>query len=536
MLTWTQASAPAQQRSAASIVPPLVAAAASSPGHNTAITEDRTSAPQTADRRPLVIRAGRILTVTNGEIQHGVIVVRDGKIAAIGRQGEVQIPAGAEVIDAPDMTAMPGLIDLHTHIGNNSGLHDYVHSLNPAFHVWEYIDPDDSRIKDAIASGITTLNTIPGSGGNNSGFGVLWKLGGAPREDLIIRKLGVIKIAQAYNPERHAGDLGLSRMGMWWMLREQFSRAKEYTARMDAPGGPTAPAPGPGAHHAGLPSPGAGSRPDGSDARATVSAPRAAQSAGPAAVRLAALKAPSASSVLPRNPGLAARAQPAPERVLGMEQMRTVIEKKTPVFVHTAGARDVMGTMRMFHDELQLPVVISHGEFGGLQAASEAARRDIPCNIGPRFYDFSYQTYDRRFYSIPQAYVDAGVKNLSLNTDCPVIPGDDLFVQGTIAVRMGMDEDLALRALTINPARTIGIGDRVGSLEVGKDADIILKRGSLFDPRNPIEKVLINGRLVYTHGQRRHGAAAGPAAPTPETEDDGCSKAPEEESFLSHAR
>ena len=53
-------------------------------------------------------------------------------------------------------------------------------------------------------------------------------------ESLIVRKLGVIKIAQAYNPERHAGDLGLSRMGMWWMLRKQFSRAKKYTEKMDA--------------------------------------------------------------------------------------------------------------------------------------------------------------------------------------------------------------------------------------------------------------------------------------------------------------
>ena len=219
---------------------------------------------------------------------------------------------------------MPGQIDLHAHIGNNSGLHDYVHSLNPGFRVWDFIDPESSLVKDSIASGITTILTIPGSGGNNSGFGVLWKLGGAKREDLIIRKLGAIKIAQAYNPERRVGDLGLSRMGMWWMLREQFERARRYSAQWQ-------------------PSEQAGKR------------------AGEQPyVQLASLNAPAAKS----------KAVAQPKRVLGLEQMRNVIEHKTPVFVHTAGARDVMATMRMFHDEMGLPLILSHGEFGGRLAAA----------------------------------------------------------------------------------------------------------------------------------------------------------------------
>ncbi len=452
-----------------------------------ALTTVRPAAAQSA--KPLVIKASHILTVTNGTIENGVIVVQNGKIVAIGKQGEVTLPADAEVMDATGMTVMPGQIDLHAHIGNDSGLHDYVHSLNPAFRVCDFIDPESSLVKDSIASGITTILTIPGSGGNNSGFGVLWKLGGAKREDLIIRKLGAIKIAQAYNPERRAGDLGLSRMGMWWMLREQFERARKYTAQWQA-----------------------------YDKAKTA----AAQTPH---LQLASTDAPKAAAIAP------------PKTVLGLEQMRGVMEHKTPVFVHTAGARDVMETMRMFHDELGLPVIISHGEFGGRLAAEEAAKRNIPCNVGPRIYDFSLQTYDRRFYSLPMEYAKAGVQTLSLNTDCPVIPGDDLFVQGTISVHMGMDEDLALRALTINPARSIGIGDRVGSLEVGKDADLIIKRGSLFDPRTPIAKVLINGKVVYTHGQRRHGVPGGPTRAESEVRDeDGCMGDTLEESFLSNAR
>jgi imidazolonepropionase-like amidohydrolase len=163
----------------------------------------------------------------------------------------------------------------------------------------------------------------------------------------------------------------------------------------------------------------------------------------------------------------------------------------------------------MFHDEMKLPVVISHGEFGGFRAAQEAAKRNIPVNVGPRLFDFGSLVYDRRFYSIPGKYAEAGVKNVSLNTDCPVIPGEDLFLQGTLSVRLGMSEADALKALTINPAAAIGIAERVGSLEVGKDADLIIKRGSLFDPRNPIERVLINGNMVYEHGKTRRPPARG---------------------------
>ena len=416
----------------------------------------------------LAIKAGRILTVTKGTIENGVILIQNGKIVALGRQGEVTIPAGAEVIDASSEWVMPGQVDLHVHIGNDSGLHDYVHTLNPEFRVWDFINPDDPLVRDDIASGVTTALTIPGSGGNNSGFGVLWKLGGAKREDLILRKLGSMKVAQAYNPERRAGDLGLSRMGMWWMLREMFARAGKYEDGMKA-------------------------------------YEEWEQKNGQPTSGVSLVSADAAAS-------RAAKAVDPPKDILGLDNLRAVLEKKTPVIVHTAGARDVMETMRMFHDEMDLKLVITHGEFGGFRAAQEAAKRSIPCNIGPRLYDFSYQTYDRKFYSLPAEYEKAGVQNISLCTDCPVIPADDLFLQGTVSIHMGMDEDLALRALTINPAIAIGIGDRIGSLEVGKDADLVIKKGSLFDVRNPIDKVFINGNLVYRHGQRRRGTGAGPFA------------------------
>jgi len=446
-----------------------------------------TSSGASEQAKTLVVKAGKILTVTNGVIENGVMVIRNGKIAAIGKQGEIAIPADAEILDVSDRWIMPGQIDLHAHIGNNSGLHDYVHTLNPEFRVWDYIEPEAPQVQDSLASGVTTIMTIPGSGGNHSGFGVIWKFAGGSRDELIVRKLGGMKIAQAYNPERRAGDIGLSRMGMWWMLREMFNRAKSYDAEWTA-------------------------------------FEQSKQRRADQSVRLASTSIPAIDTAKSKNANPKSKAQQpkAPLFRAGLENMRAVFQKKTPVFVHTAGGRDVFQTMHMFHDVYGLPVVVSHGEFGAFRIAQEAAKRDIPCNIGPRLYDFTGQVYDRKFYSIPGEYVRAGVQNVSLNTDCPVIPGEELFLQGTLSIRLGMDEDLALRALTINPAKAIGIADRVGSLEVGKDADFVIKKGSLFDPRNPIEKVIINGRTVYVHGQRRKGYSNSLKAMQAMIDDDGC--------------
>jgi imidazolonepropionase-like amidohydrolase len=176
------------------------------------------------------------------------------------------------------------------------------------------------------------------------------------------------------------------------------------------------------------------------------------------------------------------------------------------VIIHTADARDVMGTVRMFHDEYNLPCIVSHGEFGGFRSAGELARRGVPANIGPRIYDFQIMQYEGRFRGIPSEYKAAGVKNLSLNTDSPVVPQEDLAFQATMAIHYGLDEESALRALTIEPATAVLAADRVGSLEKGKDADVCLWTGDPFDPRSHVTLTMISGAVVYdvTRDRRRY--------------------------------
>jgi len=374
------------------------------------------------------IKAGKILTVTEGTIDHGVLLIEDRVIRAVGKAADVNIPKEYEIIDASDKWVMPGMVEIHSHMAGEGGLNDMVVPTNPELRIVDVIDPEAWRIPQAVASGVTTVHTIPGSGTNLAGFGVLYKLSGKTVDEMLIRPLGSMKIAQAYNPERGAGDLGFSRMGMSWILRDILDKAKAYTQTWEAY----------------------------------------------------------------QKGELKDKPKEKPE----FENMRKAFEGAIPTLVHTASARDVMATARIFHDEYRLKTIVSHATFHGYKVAKEMAKRDVHVNVGPRLFDFGF-SQDGKFYGLTAEYKAAGVENLSICTDAPVLPQEQLFFQGSMAVRFGLDEKTALEGVTINPARAIGIDSRVGSIEVGKDADLIVKAGSLFDVTIPVDMVFINGEIAY---------------------------------------
>jgi imidazolonepropionase-like amidohydrolase len=191
---------------------------------------------------------------------------------------------------------------------------------------------------------------------------------------------------------------------------------------------------------------------------------------------------------------------PKPEFAPELEQLRRVFSKEVPVLIHTAGTRDCIATSRMFQDVFAVHMVLSHGCFDGWLAAAALAKRKTPLNLGPRMYEF-----DRygRFQGMCQAYWDAGCRDLSINTDAPVVAPEELQLQAAMAVRLGLPYEAALQALTIAPARQIGLGDRVGSLAVGKDADFQVTVGDPLDPRFQPLEVYIEGTSVHRLGDAR---------------------------------
>jgi hypothetical protein len=140
-----------------------------------------TNETATADdnvRKPasnIALQVGKIFTCVGDPISDGTILIKDGKIEAIGSRKDIKIPDGYEVIDHSDRFAMPGLVEAHSHVGGSGDLNEMVYQTNPELRNWDQITPHNDRLKVAIAGGVTTICCIPGSGTNMGGFGVLMK-------------------------------------------------------------------------------------------------------------------------------------------------------------------------------------------------------------------------------------------------------------------------------------------------------------------------------------------------------------------------
>ncbi len=393
------------------------------------------------------IKARKILTMAPAKefasnksvINNGIILLSNGKIEALGPASSIKVPQGYTVIDASDKWVTPGIVEAHTHIAiEGYGFNDMVTPINPELSIVESVNPEDITIRNAVMGGVTTIHTMPGSGTNLAGFSVIIKLDSSDPEKMVLRELGAMKATQAFNPERRGGDLGLTRMGMSWSLRQILKRAKEYTDVWEAYN--------------------RGERKD------------------------------------------------KPEYKPELEKMRKVFRGEIPTIVHTYDGWGVMQTARMFNDENNLKVIATHTAYGGHLIAKEVAKREnVFINIGPRLYDFwmregiqRQSARNNRFYGMGAEYHKAGVRNLSINTDAVGLGSQEgLALQAAMSARLGLDDEVALRAITINPARALDIDDRVGSLEVGKDADIVIKEGSLLDVTKPVDLVLINGKIIY---------------------------------------
>ncbi len=187
---------------------------------------------------------------------------------------------------------------------------------------------------------------------------------------------------------------------------------------------------------------------------------------------------------------------------LPVENLKRIHSKELPVLIHCAASQGVAGTVRMWKVDYDTRCVVSHGSFTGWKAARFAAENGVPVNHGPRTLDY-FPTREGRLVGTGAEFVKAGVPLVSLNTDSPVVPQEELFLQGSMSARLGADAYQMLRAVTIHPAKAFGIDDRVGSLEVGKDADVVLFDGDPLDPRTRVEVVYIDGRTEYD--RRRDG-------------------------------
>ncbi len=380
------------------------------------------------DLKPkLAIHVGKVITCVGEPIIGGTILVSEGKIEAIGKTKDITVPEGYQHIHHPDAFAMPGLVDCHSHVGGSGDLNEMVYQTNPELRNWDQIIPHNDQLKTAIAGGVTTICFIPGSGTNMGGWGTLMKTGPGKLSDIIIKAPGVLKIAQAGNPERQDGEVGSGRMGMNHVIREQLIQGQLYVRQWD-------------------------------DFKA-------------------------------------GRTKAEPPLNLRLEYFKPLFHREIPVVVHTQIYQVVQSTLRILHDEMNLRVVLDHSEFDAYKLTDEILKRNIPVIVGPR--GFHYDRDRGQIRGLVAEYANRNTKWLGVNTDAPVVPQEELFFQAAMAVRYGWNEEAAVRGVTIEPARALMVDHRVGSLEKGKDADIVITTGSIIDPRNHVKQVFIDGRSVY---------------------------------------
>lgn len=393
----------------------------------------------------LAIRASKALVVPpEGPqvVDDAVVLVRDGLIQAVGTRAELQVPEGYAVLDVGKQWVMPGMIELHNHIaGSLRDLNDMVYLTNPGLRSAASVTPGNELLDRALGAGITAVLLIPGSGTNMGGQGVLVRTAPGTYEEVLIREPGSLKLAQAGNPERFL--IGVGRTFMNWNTRDTFQRGVAYAKQWEA-------------------------YENGNGGR--------------------------------------------PEVNLQFEIFRSLRKNKAQIATHTQIYQVVNATLTMVAEELGLPVFIDHGSFDGWRTAPRAQALGVPAIVGPRAIDVPTASFIRwsgsnpeRIIGVAAGYQEQGHKMIGFNTDSPVIPQEELPLQAACAVRYGLDDSNleTVRGLTIVPAMTVGIHDRLGSLEAGKEADLLVVTGDPSDPRTSVEQVFVRGARVYDTGSER---------------------------------
>lgn len=176
-----------------------------------------------------------------------------------------------------------------------------------------------------------------------------------------------------------------------------------------------------------------------------------------------------------------------------LEALIPVLKKEIPLKAHAHRADDIFSAIRVAK-ECDVRLTLEHVTDGSL-IAEELAEENYPVAVGPTFGHATKLELINKSFETPGILAKAGCQ-VSIITDSPVIPQQYLALCAGFAVQSGMDEFNALKAITINPARHIGVDDRVGSLEVGKDADIVIADGSPLISTTRIVKVLIDGNII----------------------------------------
>jgi imidazolonepropionase-like amidohydrolase len=433
------------------------------------------------DNNSIAITGGRVVPIEGDPIDGGTVIVTGGTISAVlGPEAALEsgsvLPPGATVIDAAGKWVLPGFIDAHTHLGAyEDGLgwagtdtNELTGPNQAQVRVVDAINPADIGFRDAISGGVLAVNVNPGSGNPIGGQTAAIRCWGRTVEDMVLRAPSGLKSALGENPKRNYGNRNetpATRLGTASVIRSALAAAADYLQERDQP------------------------RDSSAERSDTVRSDTA---------RSDTARSDTARSDTARSD--TARSDTVRKRDLKLEALGLALRREIPWRQHAHRADDIATALRIAA-EFGYDLVLDHGTEAYL-IADKVAAAGVPVVIGPLLTARSKVELRNRSIASPGLLASAGVI-IAITTDHPVVPIHFLVHSATFAVREGLDPAQALRAITINPARIMGVDGRLGSIEPGKDADLVIWSGDPLDVMSRAERAFIGGAQVYEYDYAR---------------------------------
>ncbi|MER3428381.1 MAG: amidohydrolase [Pyrinomonas sp.] len=389
-----------------------------------------------------LIRNATVLTVSRGTLRNSDVLIRNGKIAAIGQN--LRAGANARVIDATGKYVMPGIIDCHSH-SMIDAVNEGTLSVTSMARIRDVLNPTDVDLYRELAGGVTTLNILHGSANAIGGQNTVVKIKyGRPVEEFIFPGAPPgIKFALGENPKRsnfpplpgQPRRYPATRMGVEETIRDAFTRARNYKAAWD-------------------------------EYRARL--------------------ARGEKNLIP------------PRRDLQLEPLVEILEGKRLVHAHCYRADEILMLIRLA-EEFGFKVRTFQHVLEGYKVASEIARHGAGASAFADFWAYKIEAYDAIPYNAA-IMVRHGV-NVSINSDSDE-RARRLNIEAAKMMKYGgLTEEEALKLITLNPAWQLGIDDRVGSIDVGKDADLAIWSGHPFSVYSRVEMTFVDGEVFFDRQQ-----------------------------------
>ena len=399
-----------------------------------------------AQDKPIALKGGKILTVTHGVIENGVVVMQGGKITAVGAASSVNIPSDTQIIDVTGMTVYPGLIDSETNLGlteisaenMTNDLVELSDEIMPHMHTAEAFHAESALIPVARMNGITNAVVAPEGADTLPGQDSFIQLAGKSATEMLLIRDNAMPLNFTGDERRNKGGFDKhrfpsTRMGLAAQLRQAFLDAQDYKWKLTD-----------------------------YDRK----------------------KADAARDKKPEPS--------APKRDLKLEALLPYLEGKKTIVLAAESPSD-LETAVSLANEFKLKFVLNHIAHSQ-PVLDYVASLKVPVIVGP-IYEAPKD--DERYdavYSLPAQLYKRGVKVVFASYSAHNVR--NLPDAAGFATAFGLPYDEALKAITINAAEVWGVADQLGSLDIGKTANVVVANGDPLDIKTDVKQVYIQGRAI----------------------------------------